>query len=311
VTITQAGGGGFHTGYALASDGSIYAWGQNESGQLGNGTITSTTPTPGLVQTPAVAVFDVSFADVAGTSLTGDSNSWNVVTPQAAPDVCGPVDVTLTYTIGAGSLFTETLPGGFTYDTPCAPTGLSAVAGNASAIVYFTTPADGGSPITGYTVTATPISGGAPVFATGTGSPILAPGLTNGETYILTVYASNANGDGLESAISNPVTPSAPPPVITEVNPSSGPTAGGTSVTITGANFTGTTEVTFGGVAALFLVSSDTSITAITPAGEAGTVDVQVTTSVSASALVPEDKFTYVSGFCDATDTIFCDGFDG
>ena len=39
-------------------------------------------------------------------------------------------------------------------------------------------------------------------------------------------------------------------PTVTSVNPNTGPPAGGTSVTITGTNFTGATAVRFGGTAA-------------------------------------------------------------
>jgi large repetitive protein len=58
-----------------------------------------------------------------------------------------------------------------------------------------------------------------------------------------------------------------PAPVVTGISPASGPLSGGTSVTITGSNFTGATAVSFGGTAAAsFTVSSDTSITAVIPA---------------------------------------------
>ena len=44
------------------------------------------------------------------------------------------------------------------------------------------------------------------------------------------------------------------------------PGGGGTSVTITGTNFTGATAVTFGGIAATsFTVNSATQITAVAP----------------------------------------------
>ena len=69
----------------------------------------------------------------------------------------------------------------------------------------------------------------------------------------------------------------APAPTITSVTPTAGPTSGGTSVTITGTNFTGVTAVNFGGTAAAgFTFNSPTSITATSPAGTAGTVDIKV-----------------------------------
>lgn len=71
-----------------------------------------------------------------------------------------------------------------------------------------------------------------------------------------------------------------PPPTVSTIVPSSGPTAGGTTVTITGTNLSSATSVTFGGTAATsFTVSSATQITATTPAHAAGAVDVVVTTS--------------------------------
>ena len=55
-------------------------------------------------------------------------------------------------------------------------------------------------------------------------------------------------------------------PTITALSPSTGRVAGGTTVTITGTGFTGTTAVTFAGLnATSFTVNSDTSITVVTP----------------------------------------------
>jgi hypothetical protein len=90
---------------------------------------------------------------------------------------------------------------------PGAPTIGTSTKGNTSASVAFTAPAsNGGSPLTGYTVTSTP--GG--LTATGTTSPITVSGLTNGVAYTFTVHATNAKGNGPESAASNSVTPAAP-----------------------------------------------------------------------------------------------------
>jgi hypothetical protein len=96
---------------------------------------------------------------------------------------------------------------------PGAPTGVSAVAGNGSATVSWTAPSNGGSPITGYTITPY-ISGSAQTPTTITGSPpatsTTISGLTNGTAYTFTVKATNAVGTGSDSTASSAVTPTAP-----------------------------------------------------------------------------------------------------
>ena len=84
-----------------------------------------------------------------------------------------------------------------------------------------------------------------------------------------------------------------PAPVVSGVSPSGGPLAGGTAVTITGTDLSGASEVDFGGVPASFAVNADGSITAVSPAGAAGTVDVTVITDGGASAPTAADQFTY------------------
>ena len=69
---------------------------------------------------------------------------------------------------------------------------------------------------------------------------------------------------------------------------------GKTSVVITGTGFTGVTTVKFGNNNAnSFTVDSDTQITAISPAGSAGKVDVTVATPYDISATSTSDQFTY------------------
>ena len=77
-------------------------------------------------------------------------------------------------------------------------------------------------------------------------------------------------------------------PEITSFSPTSGPV--GTSVTITGNSFTGTTKVTFGGVAATsFKAISDTQVDALVPAGAAtGTITISTAGGTGTSA----GKFT-------------------
>jgi len=86
----------------------------------------------------------------------------------------------------------------------------------------------------------------------------------------------------------------APPvPVVAGINPHIGPTAGNTSVVVTGSGFLGATAVGFTAAGSpAFTVDSDTQITATSPAGN-GVVDVTVTTPGGASAVVPADQFTF------------------
>ena len=84
-------------------------------------------------------------------------------------------------------------------------------------------------------------------------------------------------------------------PTVTAVSPSSGPAAGATATTITGTNLRGVTSVKFGTVAATsFSTNPDGSITAISPAHDAGTVDVRVTTTAGTSAASAGDRFDYL-----------------
>ncbi|MYZ37599.1 MULTISPECIES: IPT/TIG domain-containing protein [unclassified Streptomyces] len=83
-------------------------------------------------------------------------------------------------------------------------------------------------------------------------------------------------------------------PTVTTVTPAEGPTAGGTAVTVAGTGLTSTNSVTFDGNPAPFTVISDTAVSAVTPPGAAGPVDVVV--SNDAGSATATDGFTYVAG---------------
>jgi formylglycine-generating enzyme required for sulfatase activity len=77
---------------------------------------------------------------------------------------------------------------------------------------------------------------------------------------------------------------------ITSIVPNTGPYVGGTPITITGQYLAGTTAVTIGGVPCTNVVSvSATQVTAVTPAGSVGAVDVVVT--------CPKGSVTVAGGF--------------
>lgn len=115
--------------------------------------------------------------------------------------------VKATNAIGTGPASTASASVTPSATVPGAPTGVSAAAGNAKATVTFVAPAsDGGSPITGYTVTSSP-TGGVDSNANTTGLSHVITGLTNGRAYTFTVKAKNAKGSSVASAPSNSVTP--------------------------------------------------------------------------------------------------------
>jgi len=111
-----------------------------------------------------------------------------------------------------------------------------------------------------------------------------------------TVDATVTNPAGTSATVAaDQYTYAAAAPTVTSVAPATGPSGGGTTVTITGTGFSDATGVSFGSVAASsFTVNSTTSITAVTPAGSAGTVDVQVTSRFyGTSPIGATDQFTY------------------
>jgi hypothetical protein len=92
--------------------------------------------------------------------------------------------------------------------------------------------------------------------------------------------------------------PNQPPPArpnLSGLSPSSGPTRGGTEVTLTGAGFTAGTSVSFGShPASQVTVVAPTAITVVAPPGS-GTVAVFVRTPQGRSSSRIADKFTYIA----------------
>ncbi|MDP4028637.1 MAG: fibronectin type III domain-containing protein [Gallionella sp.] len=115
--------------------------------------------------------------------------------------------VTATNAAGTSSPSSPSSPAVTPKALPGAPTDVTATAGNAQATITFTAPAsNGGSAITGYTVTSSP-AGGIDSNTGSTGLSHVITGLTNGTAYTFSVTATNAAGVGEASTASSPVTP--------------------------------------------------------------------------------------------------------
>lgn len=88
-------------------------------------------------------------------------------------------------------------------DPPGPPSVLNYI-GDGTVLLSWSAPPDNGQPITGYTVTSSPPSGGC---APGTSTTCTVSGLTNGTPYTFSVAATNSVGTGPASQPSGPVTP--------------------------------------------------------------------------------------------------------
>lgn len=155
----------------------------------------------------------------------------------------------------------------------------------------------GTAPYSNYTVLGLPsglsVSNPTANSVTISGTPIQAG------SYSVTFSARDSStGDGpfIMPATFTLVVAAAAAPVVTSISPNSGPTSGGTPVTIAGSGFLQATGVKFGSTSAVGVtVFNDSTITATSPAGSSGVVDVTVTTPGGTSATSGADQFTYVA----------------
>jgi hypothetical protein len=154
----------------------------------------------------------VLFADRVIQTQAFENGLKKVIRVQGGDPVNGGTDYTnIYYPVEAGetqtttaelATYVESVPSSL----PNPPTNVIANAYNGYAYITFIPPSyTGTSPITSYTVISTPGN----IQATGTGSGIVVPGLTNGTAYSFTVYASSLVGNSRESLASTSVTPSA------------------------------------------------------------------------------------------------------
>ncbi len=227
---------------------------------------------------------------VGGTAATSvvvvSTTSITAVTPAGS---AGPANVVVTNPDAQSA----TLANGFTYTSGPAP------APTLLSISPTSGPVAGGQTVT---LTGTGFQTGATVSFGGTAATsvtvLSAASITCVTPAAGTPGAVNVtvtNPDTQSATLTNGYTYVAPPPSITTVSPSSGPTAGGTWITITGSDFQFGATVTIGGSAATSVtVFAPTTIYCTTPAGTAGAASVTVTNPDAQSATL-SGGFAYVA----------------
>ncbi len=206
------------TSVSIDSDNEINS-GTNETAKVGD-TVTLSFTADKTIQAPTVTVTVGGVSAAGSVSVTNVSgNNWTATFDLSTGDTEGVVAFTIDFsdtTGNAGTQVTATTDStSVTLVTvPGPPSGVSAISGDRQAVVSWTAPtSDGGSPITGYTVTSDP--GG--VTATTNGTSVTVTGLSNGTAYIFTTTATNSIGTSPSSAPSSVVMPVGPPDAPTEL----------------------------------------------------------------------------------------------
>ena len=233
---------------------------------------TSGDATGGTVVTIAGSNFvsgaTVSFGGSAASNVSFvNSSQLKATTPAHA---AGSVNVVVTNPDGTSS----TLAGSFTFGTPSLT--VSSVSPNSGDTGGGTVVVIAGANFT---------NGAAVSFG---GSAVSSVSFVNSSQLKATTPAHAAgsvnvvvtNPDGASSTLTSGFTFGTSSLTVSSVSPISGPAAGGTTVTISGANFQTGVSVTFGGLAATSVsLSNSSTIVAVTPAHSSGSVDISVTNS--------------------------------
>lgn len=110
-----------------------------------------------------------------------------------------------------------------------------------------------------------------------------------------TVDIVATNGSGSSTVTSDDEYTYSLKPFVYSVSPVAGPLGGTNVVTVTGVNFTGTTQVNVGSNSAGFTVISDTELTFVAPANAPKVVDVVVTNDSGQSDATTADQYTYLA----------------
>lgn len=249
---------------ALLADGRVMAWGDNPAGQLGNGTIGAFSDVPVEVRgLSGVSAIAAGGGHALALMANGTVMAWGHNTSGQ---------------LGDGTIINRALP------APVA--GLTGVAKVAAGRAFSMALLNDGH-----------------IMAWGNNQyGQLGDGNTSGPSRCEEEACSRSpvpvsgisQARGIAGGYFHALAFGEPLPTVASVSVRGGPTSGGTSVTITGANLAGASAVHFGAIAASsFTVTSPTTVVAVSPPQPSGTVDVTVTTPAGTSPAKAADQFGY------------------
>ncbi|MDQ1426011.1 MAG: hypothetical protein QOD72_3509, partial [Acidimicrobiaceae bacterium] len=249
----------------------------------GSGFTSGTSVTFG--STPAAGVTIISPTSLKATAPPGTMTTDVRVTNGAGTSPVSPADeFTFTYANNG-------------YGVSLASTGGSPSVGSAITLTATANQDVGPTP---YGLSIVDVSTGAMVTHVGSGKTASAAVNSSSVATHRYVAQIDTKGGSPVQAVSTPAVvtwtnppPSAGSPTVSTVSPISGPSGGGTKVTITGTGFATGSTVSFGTVAATgVVINSSTSLTATAPPGTL-TVDVRVANGSGTSPATVADEFTY------------------
>jgi len=281
------------------------------TGPTGIVTISPTNVNPAPVDPPGTTgqYFTVSAsnaADVGTATITAcgqtasqslssyDGTSWQAVPPPATPPGPGCLSSTLSATtvpsvadLGAGVIFAVV-----TTPTVAAVTPTSGATAGGTTVMITGTGMSGATAVAFGAVAASDFICGDTQCAA-----VSPPATAAGPVHVTVTTPQGVSPVSANDEFSYTpatTTPGVASPVVLGLQPTTGPTGGGTSVVISGTNLSGATAVDFGRTpASSFDVVSAGSITAVSPPNTAGTVDVTVTAAGGTSSATSADEFTY------------------
>ncbi len=291
---------------ALLSNGTVMAWGENESGQLGTGGSGSNSPAAVKKLTGATAIaagaeFSLALLSNGTVQAWGDNDRGelgNVNVEEGSRTPVAVLGLTGVTAIAAGAHHALALLSGGSVMAWGEDTDGELGNGIEKSFEPSPVPVGGLNGVTAITAgmqdSAALLSSGSVMTWGSNSAGVLGAGSSANSSAVPVGVVGLNKVTSVSAGRSQMLAFGERLPIVTSVAPKFGSSTGGTTVTIAGSTLAAATSVKFGAAqASSFTVNSDESITATAPAG-VGTVDVTVTTSSGTSPTSSADRFTFL-----------------